>query len=184
MSTTTPATTTTTVTQPTPTNNVCPNVRDLPIDDAACGVAYSDDNVDRMKSCCKDADVLSYYDECGLYCLAEDQTIGELFKCIQGDMGDDFVDVFCSRPETATASGGEEPRESADVTKVAGGGSNDDDDNDNDDNDDDNDNNDDNNDDEDDDDSAAVGLVPHSGITLVGVALSTLLFSAAAIGAF
>lgn len=54
------------------------NLYDTPVRDIACAMPYSDDNIDRLKKCCKGADIISYYDDCGLYCLALEQSAEEL----------------------------------------------------------------------------------------------------------
>ncbi|KAL6404592.1 hypothetical protein AUP68_11414 [Ilyonectria robusta] len=51
---------------------------DIPIKDAVCAMPYSKNHTSIMAACCNDADVVSYYNNCGLYCLALDQTIAEL----------------------------------------------------------------------------------------------------------
>lgn len=54
----------------------------IPVDDAACAMPYSGNYTDIMEACCKSAAVISYYDNCGIYCLAIDQSISDLTDCM------------------------------------------------------------------------------------------------------
>lgn len=183
MSTTVETTIATTATSARPSPTMCHNLYDTPARDAVCAMPYSDDNIDYLKSCCKGAEIYSYYDDCGLYCAAEDQTVGDLTQCLF-DAGADWTDVFCRGNETASATGDGEPIASATASSIANSDDDDGDDN-NDSNDDDN-NNDDNNDDSsndsDDGDNAAGGLTPHGGVTVFGVVISAMLLSAGVFG--
>lgn len=167
-----------------------------PIKDPACAVPnYGNSNyTDVMEACCGDADVVSYYSGCGLYCVALDQTVEELTECLYGK-GAAYADVFCNvnatAAETATATGNVDAPASASATVISGSGKDDDKDSDKD-----------SNDDDDNDDSsssttessssssatnsdnAAPGVVPHSGLSTVGFAVGALLFSSMALGAF
>ncbi|KAH7151675.1 hypothetical protein B0J13DRAFT_546621 [Dactylonectria estremocensis] len=165
---------------------------DIPIKDAACALSYSKNHTSILAACCGDANVVSYYNGCGLYCLAIDQTIAELTECLY-DEGAASPDVFCNGnttdTATATADGRLAATASASVVVTAGSssstGSSDDDDNDNDSsstsgsdatstdkssatN----------------SDNAAPGFHPQSSVSTLGLAISALLFSATAIGAF
>lgn len=158
-----------------PTSSACGvNLYDTPVRDIACAMPFSKDNVDIMSKCCKDADVISYYDDCGLYCLALGQSSGDLSACLF-DKGAKWESVFCRDDgnATATATGGK-VLESAAATVVSGGGSNSDDDDDDDDD----------NDDKDPEssDNAAPFAQPQGHTTLLGVVIGTLLFSATAFG--
>ncbi|KAH7161585.1 hypothetical protein EDB81DRAFT_879904 [Dactylonectria macrodidyma] len=164
---------------------------DIPIKDAACALSYSKNHTSILAACCGDANVVSYYNGCGLYCLAIDQTVAELTECLYNE-GAANPDVFCNGnttdTATATADGRLAATASASVVVTAGSssstGSSDDDD--------------------DDDssstsgsdatstdkssatnsDSAAPGFHPQSSVSTLGLAISALLFSATAIGAF
>lgn len=180
MSTTVATTIVTTATSARPVPTICPNLYDTPSRDAVCAMPYSEDHIDYLKGCCNGAEIYSYYDDCGLYCAAEDQTVGDLTKCLY-DAGAEYIDVFCRGNETVSATADGEPIASATVSSIANSDdSNDDDDNDNDsnDNNDDNDSNDDNSNDNDDDDNAAGVLAARSGVTVVGVVVSAMLLSA------
>lgn len=90
---------------------------DIPVQDAACAIAYGSNHTDIMSACCGPADVVAYSDNCGLYCLAEDQTVGDLTQCMLGKGAADG-DVFCrgATNATATATG-------ADATTLTSGAS-------------------------------------------------------------
>lgn len=162
------------------------NLYDTPVRDIACAMPYSDDNIDRMKKCCKGADVVSYYDDCGLYCLALEQSAEDLTDCLF-DEGAQYQDVFCrdGGDASATATGDTKPLESADTTVVSGSGKKgDDDDEDDGDSDSDSDNSSgSSSDDDEDDDSPAAIIRPQGHTTLAGVVVGTLLFLAPAFGA-
>lgn len=77
----------------------------LPVQDIACGlISTSDKYSDIMDKCCKDANVESYNDDCGLYCLAQGQSGRDLLDCIS-DEGAKDGDFFCGGGNlTQTAS--------------------------------------------------------------------------------
>ncbi|KAI1646424.1 uncharacterized protein F4817DRAFT_147658 [Daldinia loculata] len=75
----------------------------IPVQDAACAVPATGNNTDIMGACCGAADVVSYYDGCGLYCLAAGQTVGDLSECIR-DKGAAPGNIFCNQNTTATAT--------------------------------------------------------------------------------
>ena len=158
--------TTTTTSAATATSTHCSNLYDTPVRDIACAVPYSKDNLDYMSKCCNNADVVSYYDDCGLYCLALGQSAEDLTKCLYGK-GVKYEDVFCRNNGTAsaTATGGGDLMSSASVVATSGAKKDKDDD------------------DDDDDDSAGALAQPHGRTTVVGVVLGTLLFSATVFGA-
>ncbi|KAL2866927.1 uncharacterized protein BJX67DRAFT_354413 [Aspergillus lucknowensis] len=79
------------------------NILVLPVQDAACGLSNTGNNTDIMTKCCRDADVEKYNDDCGLYCLAQGQNIGDLSSCIQGN-GVNPSEIFCRGNMTATAT--------------------------------------------------------------------------------
>ncbi|OJJ06759.1 hypothetical protein ASPVEDRAFT_46107 [Aspergillus versicolor CBS 583.65] len=67
----------------------------LPVQDIACGlISTSDKYSDIMDKCCGDADVESYNDDCGLYCLAQGQSGNDLLDCIREEGAKDG-DFFC-----------------------------------------------------------------------------------------
>ncbi|KAK2680186.1 hypothetical protein RAB80_005367 [Fusarium oxysporum f. sp. vasinfectum] len=60
----------------------CTNLYDTPNQDNTCAMPFKDNHTEIMQKCCGDAKIVSYYNGCGLYCVALDQTIGELAKCL------------------------------------------------------------------------------------------------------
>lgn len=77
---------------------------DIPVQDAACALPYGGNHTDILSACCKSAAVISYYDNCGLYCLASGQSVSNLTDCLY-DHGASYADVFCRGNTTATATG-------------------------------------------------------------------------------
>ncbi|KAM0820698.1 hypothetical protein AB5N19_06518 [Seiridium cardinale] len=77
---------------------------DIPVQDAACALPYGGNHTDIMSACCKSANVVSYYENCGLYCLAEGQSVSDLTDCLH-DNGASWTDVFCRGNTSATATG-------------------------------------------------------------------------------
>lgn len=160
---------------------------DIPIKDAVCAMPYSKNHTSIMAACCNDADVVSYYNNCGLYCLALDQTIAELTKCLYKEGAADSA-VFCSgnTTDTATATADGKLAATASATVVVAGGSTESSKSDSTDKSSESDasstssssssstNS----------DSAAPGVRPQSGVSTLGLAIGALLFSATAIGAF
>ena len=168
--------TTTTSVSPSASSTCGVNLYDTPVRDAVCAMSYSDENIKYMQACCKDADIVSYYDDCGLYCQALDQTIDDLTSCLY-DEGAAYQDVFCTGANNATATSDGEPLPSS-TSRVIGDDDDSNDDSNNDDNSDDsndsnNDDNSDNSDSSNDDDSAA----PRSGANVFSFAIGTLLLS-------
>ncbi|KAH8666483.1 hypothetical protein BX600DRAFT_497293 [Xylariales sp. PMI_506] len=80
------------------------NLYELPIADAACAIPVGGNHTDIMTTCCGSADVVSY-DDCGLYCLAEGQSVSDLTKCLFAN-GASYSVVFCNAANaTASATG-------------------------------------------------------------------------------
>lgn len=181
---TTVDTTMATATSARPSPTSCHNLYDTPARDAVCAMPYSEEHIGYLESCCKGAEIYSYHDDCGLYCAAEGQTVGDLTECLF-DAGAGWTDVFCRGGETASATGDGEPIASATASSVANSDDGDDDNNDDDSNDsnnDNDDNNDDSSNDDEDGDNAAGVLAPRSGVTVVGVVISAMLLSAGVFG--
>ncbi|KAJ2993857.1 hypothetical protein NUW58_g1722 [Xylaria curta] len=105
-----------------PTASACANLYDTPVNDAVCAMPLANNHTEIMSACCKKADVVSYYNGCGLYCLAVDQTVMELTDCLYSQ-GAAWEAVFCKGNVTATAtatSGGIPASASASVVVSAG----------------------------------------------------------------
>ncbi|EEP79208.1 predicted protein [Uncinocarpus reesii 1704] len=60
-----------------------------------------------MEKCCN-SPVVTYGEDCGMYCLASGGTVGELVRCIIGD-GVADGQVFCNMASNATATGSATP---------------------------------------------------------------------------
>ncbi|KAL2882850.1 hypothetical protein SGCOL_001540 [Colletotrichum sp. CLE4] len=99
---------------------------DTPEHDRVCAMPYGGNHTDIMSACCNDADVVSYYANCGLYCLALDQSVKDLQDCLF-EQGAGYTDVFCrdngNVNASATATGNVDPPASAQASVVASGGS-------------------------------------------------------------
>ncbi|KAF6805979.1 hypothetical protein CSOJ01_09121 [Colletotrichum sojae] len=110
---------------PTSTSICSSNLYDPPTSDRSCSMPYGSNHTDIMKACCKDADIVSYYDNCGLYCLALDQSVKSLQDCLFKE-GAGWTDVFCrdngNVNASATATGNSKPDASASASVVASGG--------------------------------------------------------------
>ncbi|KAF5019537.1 hypothetical protein F66182_8452 [Fusarium sp. NRRL 66182] len=172
----------------------CTNLFNTPNQDNVCAMPYRDNNDDIMKQCCGDAQIVSYYNDCGIYCVALDQTIDDLRDCLFDNEAPD-ADVFCSGNNTTTKTQDAEVPASAQASVISGGDAED------------------SNDDGDDssasatgDDAsstatgtgsssestststetgnAAAGVGPQSGISTLGLTIGALLFSSLAAGAF
>lgn len=96
----------------------------LPVQDVACAVKTDTGNYSSiMEKCCGVAEVQSYNDDCGLFCLAQGQDGNALLDCI-GSNGAEDGDYFCGGNLTQTAT--------APVPSPTGDDSDNDNDNDND----------------------------------------------------
>lgn len=167
------------------------NLYDIPVDDIACAMPYGKNHTDIMANCCGDADVVSYYNDCGIYCLALGQSADDLTECFYENGASHGVEVFCNaknNTQSATGTG------QADIPKTASASvvhaasatsskssSSDDDDDDSSDS---NDSDSKNSTSSDDDDSAAFSVKPQPAVTTLGLAIGALLFSATTFGAF
>ncbi|KIL88332.1 hypothetical protein FAVG1_08411 [Fusarium avenaceum] len=159
----------------------CHNVYDTPNQDSVCSMFRKDNHTDIMRACCGDAQIISYSGDCAMYCVALDQTVGELAKCLYSKGAPDKDGVWCSgNSKTIKTKDGKIP-----ATAQASAISDDDDDDDK------------NKDDKKSTSSgtassskasetgnAAAGTSPQSGISTLGLAIGALLFSSMAIGAF
>ncbi|KAF7591444.1 hypothetical protein BBP40_001547 [Aspergillus hancockii] len=94
MSTTTPA--------PSATSTCHQKLYDIPIKDAACAMPINGNNSAIMTSCCGSASVVSY-GSCDYYCLAQDQSVGDLAECLI--KASKPGEVWCNTNANATATG-------------------------------------------------------------------------------
>ncbi|KAL0934499.1 uncharacterized protein CTRU02_211298 [Colletotrichum truncatum] len=126
MSSTVSATGTSAAATPSSTSICSSNLYDTPVQDRVCAMPYGGNHTEIMSNCCKDADVVAYYDNCGLYCLALDQSIKDLQDCLF-EQGAGYTEVFCrdngNVNASATATGNSPPPSSAQASIVASGGS-------------------------------------------------------------
>ncbi|KAK1978295.1 hypothetical protein LZ30DRAFT_567350, partial [Colletotrichum cereale] len=118
------------------TTPVCTsNLYDTPSQDRVCAMPLAGNHTAIMSACCRDADVVSYYAGCGLYCLALGQSVRDLQDCLF-DQGAGYTAVFCRDNgdvnASATATGNVAPPASAQASVVASGGAGDGDGDDND----------------------------------------------------
>ncbi|KAJ4004068.1 hypothetical protein NW752_010856 [Fusarium irregulare] len=154
-----------------------------PNQDNTCAMPYSKDHISMMEKCCGDAQIVSYYDDCGIYCVAIDQSTDALSKCLFKE-GAGNTDVFCSGSKKVTKTEDAKVPATAQASVVS---SKDDDDK-----------------DDDDEDSTSTGTstatgtassadasstetdapssAAKSGISTMGVAIGALLFSSFAFG--
>ncbi|EXF82315.1 hypothetical protein CFIO01_10294 [Colletotrichum fioriniae PJ7] len=111
---------------PSATSTCTVSLYDTPEHDRVCAMPYGGNHTDIMSACCNDADVVAYYDNCGLYCLALDQSVKDLQDCLF-EQGAGYTEVFCrdngNVNASATATGNVDPPASAQASVVASGGS-------------------------------------------------------------
>ncbi|KAI1397347.1 hypothetical protein F4819DRAFT_472375 [Hypoxylon fuscum] len=147
----------------------------IPVKDAACAMPVGGNHTDVMGACCGNADVVSYYDNCGLYCLSVGQSVDTLTQCLF-DQGAGWSNVWCNKngTSTATASDTALPTSAgASVVVTAGSSANP------------TSNDADSTSSPTDSPAAAAGLRPEFGsVTTLGLTIGALLFSATAFGAF
>lgn len=120
----TTASSTAAVASASPSSTCTVSLYEIPTSDAACAMPYGSNHTSIMTACCKGAAVVSYYNDCGLYCLAQGQDVAQLTSCLyQG--GAAWQDVFCEGNSTATATqtGTGTLATSAGASVVATGGS-------------------------------------------------------------
>lgn len=164
-----------------PTSTACHNLYDTPSRDANCAMPFGGNHTDIMSKCCGDANVISYYDDCGIYCLAVDQSVGDLTSCLYRE-GAVWEQVWCAGEvnATATETGGGEAPSTASARIVATGSADSDDG--------DNDNNNSNggsgsgNGGSNNDDDGSAGAIVRPGLSVAGFTVGALLVSALAFG--
>ncbi|KAJ4169660.1 hypothetical protein NW754_005812 [Fusarium falciforme] len=189
---------TTTTTAAATATTACTNLYDSPNQDTTCAMPYTGNHTDIMKKCCGDAQIVSYHNDCGIYCVALDQTVSDLADCLY-ENGAPWEAVFCSVPKSVSSDVASKTKDaavpaSAQASVISGGDSDKDDDKDKD--------SDKDSDDKDSDDSdstasgtassasststgnAAAGVVPQSSVSTLGLTIGALLFSSMALGAF
>ncbi|KAE8361091.1 hypothetical protein BDV27DRAFT_161053 [Aspergillus caelatus] len=83
---------------------------EIPTRDAACAMPMNSTYHNLMTDCCGPANVISYSD-CDYYCLAQNQTVGDLAECLI--KGSAVGEVWCNTNANATATGTASPTASA-----------------------------------------------------------------------
>ncbi|KAJ5152697.1 uncharacterized protein N7482_009175 [Penicillium canariense] len=79
------------------------NIYELPnVTDAACGGPVTGNMTSAFDSCCKGNSPVQYDNDCGIYCLAQEQTVGELTTCLEQKSGTNSI--FCNQRSNATAT--------------------------------------------------------------------------------
>ncbi|PWY66789.1 hypothetical protein BO94DRAFT_561263 [Aspergillus sclerotioniger CBS 115572] len=97
-----PPSLTTTSSPTTTTNCTTANIYILPIQDAACALPNTGNASSIMSKCCSPASPTTYDNDCGIYCLAQDQSVRDLLNCIQSNGA--VTEPFCSGNMSATAT--------------------------------------------------------------------------------
>ncbi|KAL4971737.1 hypothetical protein BDW66DRAFT_163451 [Aspergillus desertorum] len=92
----------TTTTAATATSSCHAKLYDIPTHDAACAMPMNSTYHTLMTNCCGSASVISY-SGCDYYCLAENQTVGDLAECLI--KGSAAGQVWCNTNANATATG-------------------------------------------------------------------------------
>ncbi|KAF7587490.1 hypothetical protein BBP40_007188 [Aspergillus hancockii] len=95
--------TTTTSTPAATTSCTTGSIWQLPIKDAACALPKTGNYSDIMDKCCSPAKVTEYDDGCGLYCLAQGQSVKDLQNCMRDNGAKDGL-FFCNKEQNATAT--------------------------------------------------------------------------------
>lgn len=103
MSSTVSLTTTATSSAGASSTSACTPSWTIPTTDAACAIQVSGNGSAVMKQCCGVASVVDYNNGCTEYCLAQDQDVGDLTKCLYSN-GVTYNDVFCNNGTNATAT--------------------------------------------------------------------------------
>ncbi|KAF4252985.1 hypothetical protein KXX16_007073 [Aspergillus fumigatus] len=93
----------------------------LPVQDVACALPATGNYSSIMDKCCSPAAVTKYNDGCGLYCLAQGQSMGDLLDCIKENGGN--KDVFCGGQLNATATASLSETASSTATRTGTGAS-------------------------------------------------------------
>lgn len=159
----------------------CSDIYNTPNQDNVCAMFLKDNHTDIMQACCGEAKIITYSGDCGLYCVALDQTIDQLSKCLYDHGAPDEKGVWCSGNSKTTKTKDASIPPTARATVI----SDDDDEKDK---------------DKDDDKSTSTGTAssfrssetgnaaastsPQFGTTTLGLTIGALFLSSMAIGAF
>ncbi|KAM0196121.1 hypothetical protein ACHAPA_004764 [Fusarium lateritium] len=160
----------------------CHDIYNTPNQDNVCAMFRKGNHTEIMQACCGEAEIITYSGDCGLYCVALDQTVTQLSKCLYDHGAPDENGVWCSGNSKTTKTKDAKIPATARASAIS-----DDDD-------------DDDNKDKDDDENtktgtassskssetgnAASGARSQSGTSTLGLTIGALLLSSMAIGAF
>jgi hypothetical protein len=111
---------TTTTAMSTSTSTCGATVYQLPVTDAACGAKLSGNMSTVFDTCCKGDSPVKYNDDCGIYCLAQEQTVKELSDCIMSK-ANNYRDVFCEGKQNATATAAATTKSTSTSTSTSSG---------------------------------------------------------------
>jgi hypothetical protein len=78
-------------------------VYQIPVTDAACAAKISGNMTSVFDTCCKGDSPVKYDSNCGIYCLAQGQTVADLSDCLMSK-SNNYQDVFCEGKQNATAT--------------------------------------------------------------------------------
>ncbi|KAF5651400.1 uncharacterized protein FTJAE_147 [Fusarium tjaetaba] len=95
------------------------NLYNTPVQNSLCAMPYGGNHTEIMTKCCGTADIVSYYDNCGIYCLASNKNVSQIVKCLY-ENGAAWEDVFCKGSGTASGTATAIPTE---ASIIATGGS-------------------------------------------------------------
>lgn len=96
-------TTTALSTTSTSTSTCNAKVYEIPTNDASCAAKLSGNMSTVFDDCCKGDAPVKYNNDCGIYCLAQGQTVEELSSCLMSK-SNNYRDVFCLGKQNATAT--------------------------------------------------------------------------------
>lgn len=90
----------TTTRAPSSASSCTASIYEMPVRDAACATFAKGNYSDVMQHCCHSAPVRTYDNDCAIYCLAVDQTIGDLTRCMFSH-GIAYDEGFCNKGNTS-----------------------------------------------------------------------------------
>ncbi|KAJ5151674.1 hypothetical protein N7492_009969 [Penicillium capsulatum] len=98
----------------------CTSIWDVPTRDIACGSTITGNMTDVFDQCCKGDAPVKFKDDCGIYCLAQGQTVRELQECLNGK-SNNYHDIFCNggKPNATATAAASTTRSTATGTKTS-----------------------------------------------------------------
>lgn len=101
---TTTSVSSTTIATTSASSTACASVWDFPGKDVGCGATVKGNMTDVFDECCKGNAPVKFHDDCGIYCLAQGQTLEKLRDCLTSK-SNEYHGVFCnSNKANATAT--------------------------------------------------------------------------------